>query len=254
VTSDLALATYQAFAPVYNEFNAGNDYEMWLGRALLPQLEKHGLKKGRALDVACGTGRAFGPLLRRGWQIRGCDLSPAMLDIAKGEAAGQVPLSVADMRELPFFGEFELVLVLNDSIDYLLTESDLASALTGLRSNLAEDGLLVFDCNSKLRYETSLTSEVREFEHGGRHWTWRGLGPVADLPSTFEARLEGSDIDPIVHRQRFRTQTEVHDALSAADLECLATLGMEEVDDEVLLAEPPDERSHYKIVYIAKAA
>src|SRR6187399_1706833 len=197
--SDLALATYEAFAPIYNEFNAGNDYEMWLGRALLPELEKHGLKKGRALDVACGTGRAFGPLLGRGLLIRGCDLSPAMLEIAKGEAGGQVPLSVADMRELPVFGEFELALVLNDSIDYLLTESDLESTLLGIRSNLAKSGLLAFDCNSKLRYETSLTSEVREFEHEGRRWTWRGLGPVPESGAIFEALLEGSDIDPITH-------------------------------------------------------
>lgn len=254
MTSDLTFAAYQAFAPIYNEFNHRNDYEMWVGRILLPELEKHGLQKGRVLDVACGTGRAFAPLLRRGWQIHGCDLVPEMLEVAEGEAGDQVSLSVADMRKLPVFGEFELVLVLNDSIDYMLSESDLERTLLGLRSNMAEDGLLLFDCNSRLRYETSLTSEVRDFEHGDRRWTWRGLGPVRDMPSTFEARLEGSDIDPITHRQRFRPEAEMRSALKATGLECLAALGMAEVGDEVVLTEPVDEGRHYKIVYIARPA
>jgi SAM-dependent methyltransferase len=254
MTSDLTLATYQAFAPIYNEFNHENDYEMWLGRVLLPELEKHGLKKGRALDVACGTGRAFGPLLRRGWQIQGCDFAPAMLEIAEQEADGQVPLSEADMRNLPVFGEFELVMVLNDSVDYMLGEDELESTLLGIRSNMAEDGLFLFDSNSRFRYETAFTSEVRDFEHGGRRWTWRGLGPLRDKPSIFEARLEGSDIDPITNRQRFRTEAEMRSALGAAGLECLATFGMEEVEGEVLLIQPFDEGRHYKIVYIAKPA
>lgn len=255
MTSDPALAAYQQFAPIYNDFTHRNDYEMWLGRVLLPELEKHGLRKGRALDVACGTGRAFGPLLRRGWEVQGCDLAPAMVEIAKREAGGRVPVSVADMRDLPAFGEFEMVLVLNDAIDYLLSEEELADALHGLRSNLAEDGLLLFDCNSRMRYETSLTSEVAEFENGGRRWTWRGLGPVRGMPAVFEARIEGADIDPITHRQRLRTETEVRGALRAAGFECLAALGMEEdEDDVVVLSQPFDDRRHYKVVYIARPA
>src|SRR5215207_1323368 len=106
--TDPALTAYEAFAPAYNDFNHANDYENWLGRALLPALRKHGLRDGGyALDVGCGTGRAFQPLLRRGWRIQGCDLSPAMLKIAAAEGRDVVPLEVADMRDLPTFGAFD---------------------------------------------------------------------------------------------------------------------------------------------------
>ena len=55
--ADPALTAYEAFASIYNDFNASNDYEMWLGDVLLPELEKHGLgRPGWALDVGCGTG------------------------------------------------------------------------------------------------------------------------------------------------------------------------------------------------------
>src|SRR5690242_8763692 len=172
---DPALAAYEAFAPIYNEFNHLNDYEMWLGRTLLPELEKHGLKHGRALDVACGTGRAFAPLLKRGWEIHGCDLSPAMLERARQEADSKVELDVADMRELPTYGEFELVLSLNDSLNYLLGDNDLEYTLAGMRANLADDGLLLFDVNAKSIYETGgawAAGSSRTVEYEGRRWTW----------------------------------------------------------------------------------
>lgn len=249
---DSVLAAYEAFAPIYNEFNHLNDYEMWIGRVLLPELEKHGLKRGRVLDVGCGTGRAFAPLLKRGWQVQGCDLSPAMLELARQEGGDQVELSVADMRELPVFGEFELVISLNDPVNYLFEDEDLERTFAGMRSNLAEGGLLLFDCNSISTFTTAYTTLVKEVDYNGRHWTWRGIGEIA--PDTYEVRIEGDGIETIVTRERFRTQTEVREALTAAGLECRAALGMYEDEEGVHLSDPLDEEQHYKIVYIAAKA
>jgi SAM-dependent methyltransferase len=251
---DPARITYDAFAPIYNEFNHLNDYEMWLGEVLLPELEKHGLKRGRALDVGCGTGRAFKPLLRRGWEVRACDLSPGMLERAR-EGGDRVPLDVVDMRELPAYGEFELVLSLNDAVNYLLSDDDLERALTRMRANLADDGLLLFDVNSKGTYDSGAWSGgSRVVEHDGRRWTWHGIGPVEGEPSVYETRIDGDDIEPIVHRERFRPEAEVRAAMSAAGLDCLAALGMQEIDDKVVLSDPADEARDYKLVYIGAKA
>jgi SAM-dependent methyltransferase len=252
---DPARIAYDAFAPIYNEFNHLNDYEMWLGEVLLPELEKHGLKRGRALDVGCGTGRAFGPLLRRDWEVRACDLSPGMLERAREEGGDRVQLDVVDMRELPDYGEFELVLSLNDAVNYLLADEDLERALTRMRANLAGDGLLLFDVNSKGTYDSGAWSGgSRVVEHEGRRWTWHGIGEVEGEPSVFETRIEGDDIEAILHRERFRPETEVREAMAAAGLDCLAALGMREVDEKVFLSEPPDEGRDYKVVYIGARA
>jgi len=250
---DPAFLTYEAIAGVYDAFTHANDYEMWLGRALLPELAKWGLPaRGHALDVGCGTGRAFPPLLRRGWTVHGCDLSPAMLERA-GEAEGgdRVTLSVADMRDLPEFGLFDLVLSLNDSVNYLLGEDDLLDALRGMRANLRPGGLLLFDVNSQVLFEEGF-SETTEVEYEGKRWRWVGLGEVS--PSVYEARLEGDGIVTITNRERFRPASEVREAMSAAGLTCLAALGMEEVEGEVVLSEPPDEARHYKVVFIGQIA
>lgn len=250
--ADPALEAYQAFAPIYNDFNHLNDYEMWIGRVLLPELEKHGLKHGRVLDVGCGTGRAFAPLLRRGWQIQGCDLSPAMLERAHEEAGGEIELALADMRELPVFGEFELVISLNDPVNYLLEEGDLERAFAGMHANLIEGGLVLFDCNSMATFNSVYSTEYRDVEYGGRHWIWRGVGNVGGDSALFESRIEGDSLDEaICHRERFHSQDEVLDALRAVGFEPKAVLGMEEVPGEVVLSAPADEVRHYKFVYIA---
>lgn len=246
--TDPALVAYEAFAAVYNDFNHSNDYEMWLGRTLLPELRKHGLREGgRALDVGCGTGRAFQPLLQRGWQVQGCDLSPAMLELAAKEAGDSVTLQVADMRELPDLGNFDLVLSLNDSVNYLLGDEDLVCALAGMKANLAEDGLLIFDVNSSSTYASGY-SEVREVEHDGSRWVWSGKGEVAQ--SVFEAEITGDLIEPIKQLERFRSAPEVQGAMQAVGLRILATFGMSEANGEVVLSDPPDERRDYKVVFI----
>jgi SAM-dependent methyltransferase len=249
------LAAYESFAAIYNEFNHLNDYEMWLGRVLLPELEKHGLVRGSALDVGCGTGRAFKPLLRRGWQVTGCDLSPSMLEIARLEdEGGEVRLLQTDMRELPILGSFELVLSLNDTVIYLLEDGDIELALAAMRSNLAPNGLLLFDCISRMTFEGFLSEKVREAAFEGRRWRWRSAGRVEGRPSVFESWIEGDDIEPIRLRDRYRPEAEVRDAMARSGLRCLAALGMDEVDGEVGLIEPPDEDRHYKVVYIGARA
>ena len=246
--TDPALLVYEAFAPVYNEFNHANDYEMWLGRVLIPALRKHGLREaGKALDVGCGTGRAFQPLLRRGWRVHGCDISPAMVDLAAQEGGGAVTLQVADMRELPDLGDFDLVLSLNDAVNYLLGDDDLILALSKMRENLAEDGLLIFDVNSRSAFADGYTG-TREVEHEGSRWVWTGRGEVG--PSIFEAEITGDRLQPIRQLERFRSEQEVLEALQAAGLHTLAAYGMSEANGVAQLSKPPDESRDYKLVFI----
>ena len=80
----------------------------------------------RILDLACGSGRHALELRRRGFEVVGADISPELIEIARGEAVAaalEVDFVLADLRELDFEDEFDLVLNLNDgAIGYL--ESD----------------------------------------------------------------------------------------------------------------------------------
>ncbi|HEV2790613.1 MAG TPA: methyltransferase domain-containing protein [Solirubrobacterales bacterium] len=253
-----AEIAYEAIAPVYDEFTAHHNYELWLGN-LLPKLERHGIPGHRLLDVACGTGKSFIPMLKRGWEVTACDISPAMVEIARGKVGEEATLAVADMRELPAFGEFDVVWCLDDAINYLLGTEELEQALSGMRRNLAPDGLIMFDLNTMEAYRTFFAEEVA-MERDGRRLIWKGLtSPDAEEGSIAEASFEvepldesaGPAIPPELHRERHFPEAEVVAALEKAGLECLDVYGHHH---DAIPHQPLDEVKHAKAVYIAGAA
>jgi SAM-dependent methyltransferase len=254
--SQWAEQAYEAIAPVYDDFTAHHDYELWLGN-LLPKAHGHGLSGRRLLDVGCGTGKSFLPMLKRGWEVTACDISPSMLELARAKSGDAAQLSVADMRELPVFGEFDLVWALDDAVNYLLSEKELGEALSGMRANLDPGGLLMFDLNTLQAYRTFF-AEVQEVERGGRRLVWRGqASPDVPPGSISEARFEveteagGSDVETHVHRQRHFPEAEVREQLELAGLECLDVYGH---GFDAVPKQPVEELIHSKAVYIARRA
>jgi SAM-dependent methyltransferase len=248
-----ALQAYESFATIYDDFNYRNDYETWIGAVLFPKLLGYGLETpGVALDIGCGTGRAFPPLLKRGWDICGCDISPAMVTIARERFGNQVRLSVADMRHLPTLGSFDLVLAMNDAVNHLLTDRDLHQTMAGVAKNLSPSGLLVFDCNTRALFRELFDAAVRRtVERDGRRWIWRGMGEGDRPPPTFRAQISGDSIDPITITERHFSQREVERALEAAGLRCRGVLGQREADGKVVLCEQPDDERDGKFIYFA---
>lgn len=243
-----ALAAYEAFASAYDAFTSRNDYELFLSQAL-PELRRCGLAEvGRLLDVGCGSGNSFLPMLARGWSVVGCDISPAMIEIAREKAGPDVPLHVIDMRELPVFGEFELVWAIDDAVNYLVEDGDLEAAVAAMGANLAPGGLLVFDVNTLATYRGGFSArEVSE--RGGVRVVWDGLAATDMEPgSVCEARLEGDGFETHLHRQRHHPEAAVHAAIEAAGLRLANAFGY---DDEMNIFHPPDELANSKIAYVA---
>jgi SAM-dependent methyltransferase len=230
---------------------------MWLGEILLPELGKHGLGAGKALDIGCGTGRAFGPLLDRGWQVVGCDASRGMLDQARKKFEGRVRLIHADARALDLVapaddlgGDFQLALLLNGVVNYLIEDGDLERAFGGIRRHLSEDGLIIFDTNTLLWFRESFAAGKSE-EMSARGWDWRGLTNKVEVGGFFEARLSGRDVEPHVHRQRHWTLEQVDQALERCGLRALITLGQREEHWRVVLDAALDEERDSKMIHIA---
>ncbi|MGC1850865.1 MAG: class I SAM-dependent methyltransferase [Solirubrobacterales bacterium] len=250
-----AEEAYEAVAPVYDDFTAHHDYELWLGN-LLPKLRSHGLCGRRLLDVGCGTGKSFLPMLERGWEVTACDISPSMLEVARTKVGNAVQLSVADMRELPVFGEFDLVWCLDDAVNYLLSGEEFREALSGMRANLAPGGLLMFDANVLQTYRTFF-AEVQTVERDGRRLTWRGQNSPDASPGSigearFEVEFEGTeDVETHVHIQRHFPEAEVRELIEAAGLECLDVFGH---GFDAVPKQPVEELVHSKAVYISRRA
>jgi len=82
----------------------------------------------RVLDLACGSGRHTLELVRQGFEAVGADISPELLEIARSDAQKEgisAEFVEADLRNLEFEAEFDIVLSLNDgAIGYLETDEE----------------------------------------------------------------------------------------------------------------------------------
>jgi SAM-dependent methyltransferase len=253
-----ALDAYEAFAPYYDSFTASYDHDCWLANLEATALGL-GLTGKRLLDVGCGTGKSFAPMARRGYEVVGCDISPAMLEVARArDPWGDVELVEADMRELPELGSYDLVTCLDDGLNYLLSEEELGSAFAGVAANLAPGGLFVFDVNTLATYrQTFATDSVVESEE--MFFCWRGTGDPSAPPGELATAL----IDVFAlegdcwmrsasrHVQRHHPPAVVERQLRAA------ALALADVCGQVTgarLERPPDEARHSKLVYFARGS
>jgi SAM-dependent methyltransferase len=247
---DASKEAYEAFAPAYDDFNRDYMYERWTGR-LLAKAQAAGVHGDRLLDVGCGTGLSFIPMLARGWRVTACDISPAMLEIARSKAGDEAKLVIADMRELPEIGQFDLIWAVNDALNYLLSEEELVATLAGMRRNLAPGGVALFDVNTLAAYRAFWSNET-VVEEKGRRFVWTGQKPPEEATprSIFEARFEaeGEPESAHVHRQRHFPEDEVVASIQAAGLDCVGVFGERDGDLHTGL----DEEEQTKAIYLCR--
>ena len=251
-----AFAAYEAIAASYDLLTEDYRHDLWLERLETLAFE-HGLSGTRLLDLGCGTGKSFLPMLKRGYEVTACDLSPSMLAIA-GSKAPTAHLHEADLRDLPRFGAFDLVTALDDPLNYLLTERELACALRGIARNLAQDGLAIFDLNTIAQYRGQFACDAT-VEQDSSFIVWRGRRSNRDacageiVEATVELFTAADDNawhrTSSLHRQRHWPRTTVQRIALAAGLELLAVRGQRagaHIDREL------DELVHIKAIYVAR--
>lgn len=253
-----AASAYDVLAPYYDDFTAGYAYEAWID-AIEQRASALGLRGRRALDLACGTGKSTAPLVARGYSVVACDISAGMITEARRKYPDQGDrFLVADMRELPELGEFDLVLCLDDAVNYLLSRDELAAAFSCAARVLAHSGIFAFDVNSLRTYRTAFAEDtVREGD--GVLLAWRGeneptfgRGEVgAATVEIFSRREDGLwERRSMRHVQRHHPPETIRSALASAGLECV----LAGQHAGARLEDTFDDERHIKLVYFARHA
>jgi SAM-dependent methyltransferase len=217
----------------------------------------HGLSGRRLLDVACGTGKSFLPLFRRGYDVTACDISQAMVTRARAKVGDSARVFAADMRSLPRVGTFDLVTCLDDAVNYLVSDAELRSAFDGIARNMRRGGLLLFDVNTLATYRAAFARDAAA--DGERtFFCWRGggsgeAGPGVHASAWVEVFEEvGGGLwrrTRTEHRQRHHPRAVIERALADARLELVAVHGQAagaRIDPSF------DEDTHPKAVYVAR--
>jgi SAM-dependent methyltransferase len=143
---------YDTFSSDYDRFvnwNARLAVELPWIEEQLQALQAPGQGAVRILDAACGTGMHAIALAQRGYSAAGADLSPAMVERARQNAAAA---GVTARFEAAGFGRlaqtfgkaaFEAVLCLGNSLPHVLSAGELAATLGDFAACLRPGGLLI---------------------------------------------------------------------------------------------------------------
>ena len=156
------------------------------------------------LEIACGTGRVSLQLASTDVESTGLDLSPELLNIARGKSAAiqNVHWVLGDMREFDLAQKFDLVIIPGHSFQFMLTPTDQVQCLNCIKRHLQPNSMLVVhldhqDVNwlGSLPHQATGTSpEWRELKHPetGRkirtanEWTFEPATQTATVTTIWE--------------------------------------------------------------------
>lgn len=114
----------------------------------LPQAAPGAAEGARILDLCCGHGRHTVELAAAGYSMVGQDLSATFLDLAKDAAAARnlrIQFVHADMREIPFEGEFDAIINMFTAFGYFDDDTEDQKVLNAVGRALKPGGKFLID-------------------------------------------------------------------------------------------------------------
>ncbi len=134
-------------APYYDHLMRAVPYQRWVDY-IEAILNRWAMKPAKVLDLCCGTGRAGSEMCRRGYNVLGVDLSEPMVRHCSAQAPA-LPALVSDAAFLAIKPEqFDLVVSVYDSLNYILDPALLAQCFEDVYRVLEPGGLFIFDVNT----------------------------------------------------------------------------------------------------------
>ncbi len=216
--------TYSAFATIYDKA---------MGEAVLPSVldafsesrNRFAISTDSIADIGCGTGRFLKYLTRFNGKLTGIDMSRAMLKLAERRLAGaDVRLARMDMRELVLPQRVETVTATFDTLNYLLSSTDLSKTFRRFATALAPGGTLLFDFIPR-GANKGATGGTQHVELGPVRSEWRIRIDPEGRGSAVAIIMHRDDdkVLPLVevHRQRWHDVGEVKRLLTASGFELL---------------------------------
>lgn len=148
------FSAYDDIAGMYHRL--WND---WYLPSAMPALERLFFSRvpagARVLDLCCGSGHVTKELIARGYEVTGVDVSAALIEHARA-ALPTARFEVQDVRRLELDTQFDAVLSTFDSLNHILTISDLHEVYRRVHAALRPSGLFVFDMNLEEAYSADL--------------------------------------------------------------------------------------------------
>lgn len=111
------------------------------------------IPQGNLLELACGSGEITCELARNGYHLLASDISSSMLEKCKAKNVANIDYQVIDMREFHLHQQFDGILCLCDSFNYILKDQDVLKMFQCVYDHLKMDGYFIVDMHTSDRLE-----------------------------------------------------------------------------------------------------
>lgn len=164
------MEAYTIFSEVYDKLMNDVPYEKW-SENIENIWSKCGIAPSIVLDLCCGSGTMTELLSKKGYDMIGIDLSVDMLMKAR-EKLPKTLLLNQDMTKFELHGLVDSIVCLCDSMNYLTKETDILKTLKCCNKYLVDNGILIFDMNTKYKFQTQLGDNIfaENFENFSYIW------------------------------------------------------------------------------------
>jgi SAM-dependent methyltransferase len=216
---------YDSFSPYYDHYMRHVDYDKWTDKILELYGKHSSLKLNAILELACGTANISERLVRKGYNVTASDRSTEMLKYASLKSNRPVLIQADMLDDLPPEA-YDMVILVFDSINYLLEQADITQLLANVSKTLRNNGLFIFDI-STYRNSTENFSEYINIDETSDYM----LIHQADFDS--EHRLQKTNLTIFKrsdnhyirldeeHQQRVYSVQELLNLIEASPLECV---------------------------------
>lgn len=164
---------YVELAGLYDLFMEDVDYEEWAKKMI--SLAAVSKKRGKILELGCGTGNLTLEFLKSGFDVVALDLSQEMLTCAEEKLRknrNRLKLIRQDMRSMEVGKGFQTIFCGCDGFNYILDEKDLLIVFKKCYEVLEPGGRFVFDISSLWKIENVLGNNCFREERGDCEIFW----------------------------------------------------------------------------------
>ncbi|HKJ69845.1 MAG TPA: methyltransferase domain-containing protein [bacterium] len=139
------VSPYTKLAEIYDVVMSYIDYEVWVEYLHVLCLS-HDKQPGRTLDISCGTGNSVPYLQSWCGELYCMDLNTTMIQqLVRKHVEMRGRAWVGDMSALPVKTPFDLIINLQDSVNYYLDPDEITLHLGEIYPFLSQNGAYIFD-------------------------------------------------------------------------------------------------------------